>query len=60
MLMVFFLTPYLRIRLESKESKEIDPFGRGNSPKSGDDRIGQVFAYIVAGSIGLVPKGDRR
>ncbi len=29
MLMVFFLTPYLRIRLESKESKEIDPFGRG-------------------------------
>ena len=36
---------YLRIRRKSKESKEIDPPppGRGNSPKSGDDRIDQVF-----------------
>ncbi len=51
---VFVTKPYLRIRQKSKEPKEIDPLGEGNSPKSGDDRIGQVFfAYIIAGSIGF-------
>ena len=37
------MTPYLRIRRKSKESKEIDPLREGNFPKSGDDRIDQVF-----------------
>ena len=27
--------------------------GNRSSPKSGDDRIGQVFAYVIAGSIGF-------
>ena len=38
---------------KSKESKEIDPQGRKNSPKSGQDRIGQVFVYVIAGSNGF-------
>ena len=29
------------------------PQGRGNSQKSGDDPIGQVFVYVIAGSNGL-------
>ena len=27
--------------------------GGGNPPKSGDDRIGQVFVYFIAGSNGF-------
>ncbi len=37
------IKPYLWNRRKSKEWKEIEPFGHGNSPKSSDDRIGQVF-----------------
>ena len=38
------MTPYLQIRQKSKESKEIEPFGKGgNSRKSVDDRIGKVY-----------------
>ena len=40
----FVMTPHLRIRQKSKESKEVDPFGQGNSPKAGDERIDQVFS----------------
>ena len=48
------MTRYVRIRRKSKESKKIRllPEG-GNSSKSGDDRIGQVFANVVPGSIGF-------
>ena len=41
MVMVLVVTSYLRIRRKSKESKEID------------DRIGQVFVYVIAGSNGF-------
>ncbi len=48
MLMVFVI-PYLRIRLKSKESKEIDSAEEGKLV----DRIDQLFAYVIAGSIGF-------
>ena len=41
--MVLVVTSYLRIRQKSKGPDEIDPPDEGNSPKSGDDRHGQVF-----------------
>ena len=44
MVTVWVVTSYLRIT----------PQGRGNSPKSDDDeRIGQIFVYVVAGSNGF-------
>ena len=46
MVTVWVVTSYLRIT----------PQGRGNSPKSDDDeRIGQIFVYVVAGSNGFEP-----
>ena len=48
------VTSYLRIRRKSKESKEIDPSGWGKFAEIvGDDRIGQVFVYVIAGSNGF-------
>jgi len=66
----FVMTPYLRIRQKSKESKEMTASTRGISPKSGDDRIGQIFCLRQRGfdrvSAGcrarerVGPKGGRR
>ena len=56
----FVMTPYLWIRRKSKESKEIDPAGKRNSPKSGDERIGQVFCLRHHGFDRVGPKGGRR
>ena len=48
MLMVFVMTPYPGIPPKNRRSQRKSiPKGEGNSPKSGDDRIGQVFAYVI-------------
>ena len=54
--------PIFGFAITSKESKEIDRFGRR---EFGDDRIGQVFSYVDRVSTGCArdrvrPKGGRR
>ena len=36
-----------------RNQRKSTPQSRKNSPKSGDDPIGQVFAYVIAGSNGF-------
>ncbi len=43
MQIVFVVTPHLRIRRKSEEAKEMHHSRRGNSQKTGDDSIEQVF-----------------
>ena len=44
----------LRIRRKNRTNRrKSTPQGRKNSPKSGDDRIDQVFSYVIAGSNGF-------
>ena len=48
------MTPHLQIRRKSKESKEIDPVGKKESPpKSGEIPLAKVFSYFITGSIGF-------
>jgi len=52
--MVFVLALYLQIRRKSKESKEIDPLGRGKfAEMRRRSRWPSLIAYIIAASIGF-------
>ena len=53
MLMVLVVTCNCRFAENRRNQRKSTPKGGGNSPKSGDDRIGQVFVYVIAGSNGF-------
>ena len=54
MLVVLVVTSYMRIRRKHRKNRgKSTPQGRKNSPKSGQDRISQVFTYVIAGSNGF-------
>ncbi len=53
MMMVLVVTCNCGFAENRRNQRKSIPKGRGNSPKSGDDPIGQVFAYVIAGSNGF-------
>ena len=53
-LVILVVMSNLRIRRKNRKNRrKSTPQGRENSSKSGDDRIGQVFSYVIAGSNGF-------
>ena len=53
MLMVLVVTCNCRFAEKRRNQRKLTPKGGGNPPKSGDDRIGQVFVCVIAGSNGF-------
>ena len=53
MLMVLVVTCNYRFAENQRNQRKSTPKDGGNSLKSGDDRIGQVFVCVIAGSNGF-------
>ena len=53
MLMVLVVTCTCGFAENRRSQIKSTPKVGGNSPKSGDDRIDQVFSYVIAGSSGF-------
>ena len=47
--MVLVVTCNCGFNENRRNQRKLTPKGGGNSPKSGDDPIGQVFVYVMAG-----------
>ena len=63
--MVLVVTCNCGFNENRRNQRKLTPKGGGNSPKSGDDPIGQVFVYAIAGSNGfervvVLPMGSVR
>ena len=51
---ILVVTSYRQVRRKNRKNRrKSTPQGRKISPKSGDDRIDQVFSYVIAGSSGF-------
>ena len=51
--MVLVVTCNCGFNENRRNQRKLTPKGGGNSPKSGDDPIGQVFVYVITGSNGF-------